>query len=215
MDLVRKDPFLFLIGCRDWLVATLRNPFQLISLLGLAFCLVAGVWMWRNGLLTSREALQSFLDPFGPWAAVLFVAFQAIQVVVPILPGGLGCLAGVVLFGPWQGFLYNYIGICAGSLAAFAIARSCGRPLLYRMFPQALIDKYDRWTTEGGRFARWLAFLIFIPVAPDDYLCFLAGTTTMRFRVFAAIIFLGKPAAIAAYSLGLTLVFQRVLGLWA
>ncbi len=215
MDRVRNNPFAFVRACGRWLRDTLRNPFQLISVLGLLVCLVAGVWMWKNGLLTSREALQKFLEPYGPWAAVLFVAFQAVQVVVPILPGGLGCLAGVVLFGPWYGFVFNYIGICAGSLAAFAIARSCGRPLLYRMFSQSLIDKYDRWTTEGGRFTRWLAFLIFIPVAPDDYLCFLAGTTTMRFRVFAAIIFLCKPAAIAAYSLGLTLVFQRVLGLWA
>lgn len=188
---------------------------QAASVLGLAACVALGIWFWQQGLLSSQQALRSFVDGFGPAGPAVFVVFQAVQVVVPILPGGLGCLAGVVLFGPWMGFVYNYTGICIGSLMAFAIARSCGRPLLYRMFSQSLIDKYDRWTTEGGRFTRWLAFLIFIPVAPDDYLCFLAGTTTMRFRVFAAIIFLCKPAAIAAYSLGLTLVFQRVLGLWA
>lgn len=141
--------------------------------------------------------------------------FQAVQVVVPILPGGLGCLAGVVLFGPWWGFVYNYLGICAGSLAAFAIARACGRPLLYRMFPRKLIDRYDRWSTEQDRFARWFAFLIFIPVAPDDYLCFLAGTTTIRWQVYTAIILLCKPFSIALYSLGLTVLFQRALGLWA
>lgn len=105
------------------------------------------------------------------------MAFQAVQVVVPILPGGLGCLAGVVLFGPWQGFLWNYLGICAGSFAAFAIACNCGRPLLYRMFPEELIRRYDKWSGEKGRFTRWFALLIFLPVAPDDYLCFLAGTT--------------------------------------
>ena len=197
------------------LAALVKNPFQLISVLGLAFCLAAGVWMWRRGLLTSRAALQAFLAPFGPWAAALFVAFQAVQVVVPILPGGLGCLAGVVLFGPWWGFVYNYAGICLGSLAAFAIARSCGRPLLYKMFPQPMIDKYDRWTGEGGRFARWFALLIFLPVAPDDYLCFLAGTTTIRWQLYTAIILLCKPFAIAAYSLGLTVLFQQVLGIWA
>ena len=64
------------------------------------------------------------------------------------------------------------------------------------------------------RFARWLAFLIFIPVAPDDYLCFLAGTTAMRWQRFTAIILLCKPASIALYSLGLTMLFQQVLGLW-
>ena len=106
------------------------------------------------------------------------------------------------------------MGICAGSLAAFAIARNCGRPLLYRMFPAQLIEKYDRCTADKSRFARWLAFLIFIPVAPDDYLCFLAGTTAMRWQRFTAIILLCKPASIALYSLGLTMLFQQVLGLW-
>ena len=126
-----------------------RNPGQLVSALGFGLCVAAGVWMWRAGLLSSRAALQEFLAPFGPWAAALFVAFQAVQVVVPVLPGGLGCLAGVVLFGPFWGFLYNYMGICLGSFARSALPRSCGRPLLYKMFPAALVEKYDRWSTRA------------------------------------------------------------------
>ena len=111
--------------------------------------------------------------------------------------------------------VFSYGGLCAGGQAAIATARSCGRPLLYKMFPRSLIDKYDRWTSEGGRFARWFALLIFFPVAPDDYLCFLAGTTTIRPALYTAIILLCKPFSIALYSLGLTVLFQRVLGLWA
>ena len=188
---------------------------QLLSIAGLIACVVLSIWFWQQGLLSSQERLRSFVDGFGAAGAAVFMLFQAVQVVVPILPGGLGCLAGVILFGPWYGFLYNYIGICAGSLAAFAIARNCGRPLLYRMFPRKMIDRYDRWTNERGRFARWFAFLIFIPVAPDDYLCFLAGTTEISWRLYTAIILLCKPFAIATYSLGLTVLLRQVLGLWA
>ncbi len=187
---------------------------QAVSILGLAACVVLGIWFWQQGLLTSQQALRDFVGRFGPGGAAVFVVFQAVQVVVPILPGGLGCLAGVVLFGPWYGFVYNYLGICAGSLAAFAISRSCGRPLLYRMFPRKMIEKYDRWTGEKHRFARWFALLIFLPVAPDDYLCFLAGTTEISWRTYTAIILLCKPFSIALYSLGLTVLFQQVLGLW-
>lgn len=187
---------------------------QYLSIAGLIACVVLGIWFWQQGLLTSQERLRTFVGSFGAAGAAVFILFQAVQVVVPILPGGLGCLAGVILFGPWYGFLYNYIGICAGSLAAFAIARSCGQPLLYRMFPREMIDRYDRWSNERGRFARWFAFLIFIPVAPDDYLCFLAGTTEISWRLYTAIILLCKPFAIAMYSLGLTVLFQQVLGLW-
>ena len=51
-------------------------------------------------------------------------------------------------------------------------------------------------------------------MAPDDYLCFLAGTTKISWRLYTAIILLCKPFSIALYSLGLTVLFQQVLGLW-
>jgi uncharacterized membrane protein YdjX (TVP38/TMEM64 family) len=191
-----------------------RQIYSAVSAAGLALCVLAAVWLWRAGLFASQEALRAFVGGFGAAAALVFIAFQAVQVVVPVLPGGLGCLAGVLLFGPRLGFVYNYIGICAGSLAAFSIARGCGRPLLHRLFPAPLIARYDRYTGEGSRFAAWLALLIFLPVAPDDYLCFLAGTTTLSARRFAAIILLCKPFSIALYSMGLTVLFRQVLGLW-
>lgn len=196
---------------KNWM----QTASQVISVLGLAGCVVLGVWFWRAGLLTSQDALRQFVAGFGAAGALVFLLFQAVQVVVPVLPGGLGCLAGVILFGPVHGFVYNYVGICLGSLAAFAISRNCGRPLLYRMFSTATIEKYDRWMGNGDRFARWFALLIFLPVAPDDYLCFLAGTTPMSWQKYTAILLLCKPFSIALYSLGLTVVFQRMLGLWA
>ncbi|MEG1918526.1 MAG: VTT domain-containing protein, partial [Oscillospiraceae bacterium] len=155
--------------------------------------------------------LQAYIAGFGAIGALVFVLFQATQVVIPILPGGLGCLGGVVLFGPWLGFVYNYIGICLGSVVAFCIAKNCGRPVLYTLFNEKVIDKYDAWTSR--RFDRWFALAIFLPVAPDDFLCYLAGTTPMSLRKFTAIILLGKPAAIALYSLGLHMLLQQILTL--
>ena len=146
---------------------------QAASILGLVLCAVLAYSFWKAGLFDSKEALTSCISRFGWAGPAVFITFQAVQVVIPILPGGLGCLAGVILFGAWKGFWYNYIGICAGSLAAFAIARACGRPLLESVFPAKMIEKYDRWMGSGSRFAKWFAFLIFIPVAPDDYLSFL------------------------------------------
>ena len=140
---------------------------QTASILGLVLCAVLAYVFWKAGLFDSKEALTSCISRFGWAGPAVFITFQAVQVVIPILPGGLGCLAGVILFGVWKGFWYNYIGICAGSMAAFAIARACGRPLLESVFPAKMIEKYDRWMGSGSRFAKWFAFLIFIPVAPD------------------------------------------------
>ena len=167
-----------------------KTALQAASLFGLILCVLTGIWAWQAGLLTSQERLQAFVASCGAAGGLLFVAFQMVQVVVPVLPGGLGCLVGVVLFGPVMGFVYNYVGICIGSLLAFAVARNCGRPLLSLLF----------------------ALAIFFPVAPDDFLCYLAGTTSMTWRRFTTIILLGKPLSIALYSLGLTVLFQQITG---
>ena len=187
-----------------------RTVLQAVSLTGFLLCVLTAFWGWRTGLLTSQERLQALVDSCGGAGVLLFTVFQAVQVVVPILPGGLGCLAWVLLFGPVKGFVYNYVGICAGSLLAFAVARSCGKPLLPLLFSEKTIRRYSRWTEEKDRFARLFALAIFLPVAPDDFLCYLAGTTEMSWRRYTAIILLCKPFAIALYSLGLTLVWRAL-----
>lgn len=188
-----------------------KTALRAASVCGLVICIITAVWAWRMGFLTSQERLQALVAGCGAAGALVFVAFQAVQVVVPILPGGLGCLAGVLLFGAVNGFIFNYIGICVGSLMAFAIARSCGKPLLPLLFSEKTIAKYSAWTEDRGRFSKLFAWAIFLPVAPDDFLCYLAGTTEMSWQRFTTIILLGKPFAIAMYSLGLTVIWQRIV----
>ena len=190
-----------------------RMTLQVLSLAGLVACVILALWGWRTGVLTSQEQMQALVHSCGAVGIVLFILFQAVQVVVPVLPGGIGCLAGVLIFGPVWGFVYNYVGICIGSLAAFAVARNCGKPLLTMLFSEKTIAKFSRWAEERNRFARLFALAIFLPVAPDDFLCYLAGTTEMSWRQYTAIILLGKPFAIALYSLGLTVVWQHLVTL--
>ncbi len=190
-----------------------RMTLQVLSLAGLVACVILALWGWRTGVLTSQEQMQALVHSCGAVGVVLFILFQAVQVVVPVLPGGIGCLAGVLIFGPVWGFVYNYVGICIGSLAAFAVARNCGKPLLTMLFSEKTIAKYSRWAEERNRFARLFALAIFLPVAPDDFLCYLAGTTEMSWRQYTAIILLGKPFAIALYSLGLTVAWQHLVTL--
>ena len=190
-----------------------RMTLQVLSLAGLVACVILALWGWRTGVLTSQEQMQALVHSCGAVGIVLFILFQAVQVVVPVLPGGIGCLAGVLIFGPVWGFVYNYVGICIGSLAAFAVARNCGKPLLTMLFSEKLLPS----TADGQRNAiglhGCLHWLFFLPVAPDDFLCYLAGTTEMSWRQYTAIILLGKPFAIALYSLGLTVVWQHLVTL--
>ncbi|MDO4173158.1 MAG: VTT domain-containing protein [Eubacteriales bacterium] len=189
---------------------TLSQGLRLCSLASFAVCIAAAAWCMKQGLFSSQQTMEHMLSGLGAFGPLLFILLQIVQVVVPIFPGGISCLAGVVLFGAWKGFACNYIGICIGSLAAFALSKSWGRPLLVQLFGQKLMDQYDGWTQNRDRFDRLFALAIFLPVAPDDFLCYLAGTTAMSWRKFILIIIFGKPLAIAGYSLLLHTIWCRL-----
>lgn len=188
-----------------------KNILRYVSMFGLIICAILAVWAWQSGILTSQQAMSDFVKNAGFWGPALFLILQAVQVVIPILPGGISCLAGVLIFGPWLGFLFNYLGICVGSMLAFLIARHFGRPVLGCLFQHERLSRYDRWMQSRKHLSRWLAIAIFFPVAPDDLLCYLAGTTPISWKTFAAIIWLCKPFSIALYSMFLMFGWTNLL----
>lgn len=189
----------------------LQSCIRIMSILSFAVCIVLSIWGYHTGVLTSQQKMEQFVIGMGLLGPVLFTVLQIVQVVIPIIPGGISCLVGVILFGAVKGFACNYIGICIGSMIAFYVARYFGRPMLPVLFKQKTIEKYDQWTQNRGYFDKMFAAAIFFPVAPDDFLCYLAGTTTMSGRKFSAIIWIGKPFSIFLYSLFLSTAWQRIL----
>ena len=169
----------------------------------LAALVILTILGWRKGIFNSPETLQAWIAGFGLAAPLIFVALQALEVGIPVIPGGVTLLCGVLMFGPWWGFWYNYIGIAIGSLVVFGISRKYGKPLMYRLFSAESIEKYEHWTDDHGRFAKLFAVAIFLPGAPDGLICYLAGTTKMTWKTYSLIILLCKPLSIALYSLGL------------
>ena len=183
---------------------------NITTVLFLVGCVVFGIVGYRKGIFNSAESLRDWVDSFGISAPIVFIVLQAIQVAVPIIPGGVTLLGGVLIFGPWYGFWYNYIGISLGSVAVFAISRVCGKPLMYRLFSAESIEKYEHWTEDHGRFTKLFALAIFLPGAPDGLICYLAGTTKMSWKAYLLIILIGKPMSIALYSLGVFTVSRGI-----
>ncbi|MBO5246909.1 MAG: TVP38/TMEM64 family protein [Eubacterium sp.] len=163
-------------------------------------------------IFASPEALQQYLIQFGMMAPLIFMVIQITQVVFPIIPGGLTCVAGVLCFGPVWGFVYNYVSIGVGSCINFLLIRKFGKPLLIRLSSPMLYQKYVGWLDKGERFDRMFAIAIFLPVAPDDFLCMLAGLTKMTFKKFVMIIAVCKPCSIFLYSVGLSTILTQMVG---
>ena len=163
-------------------------------------------------IFASPEALQQYLIQFGMMAPLIFMVIQITQVVFPIIPGGLTCVAGVLCFGPVWGFVYNYVSIGVGSCINFLLIRKFGKPLLIRLSSPRLYQKYVGWLDKGERFDRMFAIAIFLPVAPDDFLCMLAGLTKMTFKKIVMIIAVCKPCSIFLYSVGLSTFLTQMVG---
>ncbi|MBQ8803860.1 MAG: TVP38/TMEM64 family protein [Tyzzerella sp.] len=179
------------------------------SIVGIIAAIVFIIICFQKQVFVSPETLQEYLMQFGLWAPLLFMVIQITQVIFPIIPGGITCVAGVICFGPVWGFVYNYISICIGSCFNFLLIRKYGKPLLVQLSSQKVYDKYVGWLDKGERFDKLFAIAIFLPVAPDDFLCMLAGLTKMTFQKFVMIITLCKPCSILLYSMGLTTILTQ------
>lgn len=154
----------------------------------------------------SVEAFQVYMESFGIAAPLVLIIFQALQVVVPVLPGYLGCAAGAVAFGTMTGFWCNYIGISVGSIIAYFLARKYGIDIVLAMFPKKQYDKWSRRIEKSRSYDVFLFIATLLPLFPDDFLCYFSGLIKMDKKKFIWIIILGKPWCILAYSIAFGLI---------
>lgn len=166
-------------------------------------CIGVGVFLLRlyfSGEFSSVETLQTYMRRFGVFAPLVLMGFQAMQVVIPVLPSLLGFAVGAVMFGTMGGFWCNYIGICVGSVGAYLLARKFGIDVVLLMFAE---EKYEKWRKRIEKSKGYETFLFvatLLPLFPDDFLCYFSGLIKMNWKKFLMIIVLGKPWCILAYS---------------
>lgn len=139
-------------------------------------------------VLPGVSSTREWAAGFGVWAPILLVAVQAATVVVVPVPAGPVTLADVALFGAWPGFAMGMAGTVAGSVAAFLLGRSYGRPLVRRLGGRKAASR-----RVGGSDGMWLLPVLTLPVPlGGDIACFVAGLSTMRLRRFALLATLGR-----------------------
>lgn len=181
------------------------RPVRLLMHLGTGlFFLLLGLlcfWAWRLGLFRSLDTLQAFIDSYEVGAPLIFLLLQVLQILLAFIPGGMLLTGGVVIFGPWEGLLYNCAGTALGSCLNFWLARKWGQPLVHHLLEDGTREKYLGWLHEGKKFHRLFAWAILLPFFPDDALCLIAGLSSMSWRRFLLILCLKLPS-VAVYSLG-------------
>jgi uncharacterized membrane protein YdjX (TVP38/TMEM64 family) len=74
-------------------------------------------------LYSDKRFLKQILREWGILALVIFIALQALQVIIAPIPGDVTGILGGYLFGEWLGFIYSTLGLTVGSVAAFGVGR--------------------------------------------------------------------------------------------
>jgi uncharacterized membrane protein YdjX (TVP38/TMEM64 family) len=171
----------------------------------LAFLLIISTIFMVKGFIDghfdSFDSLRAYINSFGVWAPVMLTLIQALQVVIPVLPGFLGCIVGAALFGAAGGFWVNFIGISAGSIAAYWLARWLGISIVNKIFPMEKYGSYIEKIQKSKSYTVILFLSILLPLAPDDFLCYFSGLINMSAKKFTAIIIITKPWCILIYSI--------------
>ena len=184
-------------------IAASRKLINFISIIGLVISIGLTIYFINLGVFKDLNSLRGLVGDSIILGPIIFILIQILQVVIPIIPGGISTAAGVLIFGPYAGFIYNYVGICIGSIIIFLLGRRYGKPFILSMVSDKTYNKYVGWLDNQNRFEKLFALAIFLPVAPDDALCLMAGVTNISVKKYTWIILLAKPLSIFLYSMAL------------
>ena len=183
----------------------LKNLFNIVTIIMTILIVIFIIYGIRLGIFKDKNILIDYMRKFGVIAPLVFIFIQIIQVVFPVIPGGASCLAGVLAFGPVEGFIYNEIGLVAGSVAAYYLSKIYGIKLINSLFKKEQVDKYLNYI-RTNKFEKIFLWGIVLPGLPDDLLCYISGLSNISFKKFLAIVVFGKPFALIMYS-----VFAQVI----
>lgn len=168
--------------------------FSVLITLALLIYLIKGL-----GILQNPDALAQALEKQMLLGSLLFFALQVIQVVIPIIPGGVTTIVGFMAFGPFWGFVLNYLGILLGSVILFLLSRHFGKMFILLFINEQAFDRYERKLLTPT-YEKFFILNMISPVSPADVLVMITGLGRMSFRKFFIIILLCKPLSIIVYS---------------
>lgn len=191
----------------------LHKYIRIIPIIGLLFFLVLIIYAYQHGIFRSTTSLQRFIQQFGEYAVVIFILLQIIQVIIPILPGGISSVAGLLIFGNGWGLLYSCIGLIIGEAIGFLLVRYYGASFVQLILSPKKYQKFDQLLTQKTKdIKKVLCLTMLIPFAPDDLVCLVAGLTKISFKEYIQIVLLLKPWSVGAYSLIMLYLFQKAQG---
>lgn len=160
------------------------EPLLLLIIVGGVFLLFHQLGAWQ--FFTSQERIFRFLDSMGVWDEAGFVFLEAVQVIIPAIPGVFLNMLGGYFYGTVNGVILSTIGTTIGGYIVFLLSRRFGRVFINKLFNKNLMSRFKNIPHNKGKFTIFLLFLI--PGFPKDYLCYTLGyLSTIEFLAITSI----------------------------
>lgn len=141
-------------------------------------------------LYRDKHFLKEIVASWGWMAPLVFVAIQALQVIISPIPGEMTGPVGGALFGTWWGLFYSSIGLTLGTITCFGIGRKWGEPLVRPWLSDHHWNRMSFILEAEGVILCFILYLI--PGFPKDIVSYLFGLSPMPFWVFAVVSTLGR-----------------------
>ena len=165
---------------------TLLRVLCLLALAGItALCVFIylryGKALWS--LVTDAERFRAWIDRFGAWSGVVFVAVRAVQTVVKIIPAEPLEIGSGLLFGAVGGMLLCLLGNILGSLVILFLTRKLGTRVL-ELFHLENKLRSMRFLQDKKKRSLLLFIFYLIPGTPKDGITYFVGLTDIRLTEF-------------------------------
>lgn len=177
-----------------------QKVIQMAPAIGLAAFIIILIYIRHSGIFSSVADLQHFIKNFGNFVIAAFIVVQAIQPIVPFLPGGFATIVGMLMFGNIPGVLYSYIGLVIGEVGLFLLVRRFGSRFARLVLSEKNFEKFETTLQDHTQDIKKLLIVCFIfPFLPDDLTCLVAGMTDLSFREYLKIVLIFKIWSVASY----------------
>lgn len=163
-------------------------------------------------IIGDREAVATYLDQFGVLAPLLLGIILVLQVIVAAIPGHALMVGGGYVFGFVPALCLSLGMTVLGSQIGFMLARWAGRPLVEKLAPVDLLDKWYDVSAKKGLIFFMVAFML--PIFPADVMNYIAGLSSLSARRFFVANLIGRlPGVVLMTAIG-AYGFQLSLSAW-
>ncbi|PYM16857.1 MAG: hypothetical protein DMD81_11325 [Candidatus Rokuibacteriota bacterium] len=165
----------------------------------LAALLAITIWLVAIDATFIRFVIRLYREPaflrdtvaaWGWLAPVIFMAIQALQVIIAPIPGEVTGPVGGALFGTLWGVIYSTIGLTIGTLFCFWVGRRWGEPLVRPWLSEHHWNRMNFILEAEGAIICFILYLI--PGFPKDIISYLFGISPIPFWVFAVVSTVGR-----------------------